>query len=371
MRMTIVAMLLGLSPSCTTPRVVLDAPEPADAAVDVSEPPGDAGDGCADCSWAPERHATGMLEGGSVIDDTVDRTNAVLIRHPIDGGGPYPIVIWSHGGELVAGGERLAAEWGDLLASAGYVVVHVEHPPTTATVAAEVCALYGISMVDCESPEAGLVPVLRARDVAQVLAQLPSIVDFVERRTDIRVEGTRIAVGGWSAGSQAGLILAGAVRELELSHDRVAMPDPGVDAVIALSPQGPGFSGYFMTPAETSWDLVRVPVFVATGENDVKPANPDLTGAIRRQVWQSLPGTGRQCLLYSLLPVGTGGHDTYNLEDASSTDARLVALSDALGLSVSAFLDATLRDRADAVAYLTSNAPRQVAGEELAEWEVR
>jgi hypothetical protein len=136
-----------------------------------------------------------------------------------------------------------------------------------------------------------------------------------------------------------------------------------------MSPTGPGFGGFYENSAETSWDDMRGPFYMATGQNDVKPLKPTLNGPVRRRPFETQPADGQRRLLYSNLAVGVGGHGTYNLEDEGSPDGRLARLSRAIGSVARAFLDASLRGDAAADAWLASANARVLAGE--ADWVTR
>lgn len=107
--------------------------------------------------------------------------------------------------------------------------------------------------------------------------------------------------------------------------------------------------------------------------NDVKENKPALTGENRRMPFSAQPADGSRYLLYSNLPVGTGGHDTYDLADLGASDARLERLSRALRSVVLAFLDAHVRGDARAKAWLAADAAHTLAAVEPAdaEWSRR
>ena len=152
--------------------------------------------------------------------------------------------------------------------------------------------------------------------------------------------------------------------------DPMSLEHPRPAAAIALSPAGAGFGGFYDHGGDdSSWSTMRGPVLVVTGENDVKPDKPELTGAIRRQAFDRMPADGERHLLYSTLPVGVGGHGTYNLEDADDADPRVVSLTRAIASSARAFLDASLLGDDDAAEWLASDRARGLAGE--ASWENR
>ena len=319
------------------------------------------------CRYVGEHHPVIELSGGSVENPALKRSIPALLRLPADSAGPLPVVIWSHGGGFDDAGQKLGARWGQTIAAAGYLVIHVAHIVPSATQIATLCAELDIPPSEC-SGEWSLPQVVRARDVSAVLDSLPKIGEWLSQKGGASLDTSRVAIAGWSAGSQPGLLLAGARIELTPSLGFSSL-DLRPSASVALSPQGPGFSGFFADAAGSSWDEIQRPTLVLTGDNDIKPQNPDLLGSIRRQAWENLPGAdGRQRLLYSHIPAGVGEHGSYNLGDAQSSDERLSRLSEALSSTVRAFLDAELKHSSEARDYLGSERPRSLAGTERSDW---
>ncbi|MEJ7596674.1 MAG: hypothetical protein WKG01_02090 [Kofleriaceae bacterium] len=353
---------LVLVAACGTVSEQPDAPVPDAAPVDPCNDLDGAG-----CEYASPAHPVAMIEGYTVEDPILVRANPILLRYPTDATGPLPIVVWSHGGDFDNNGHHLNDAWGETIAAAGWAVIHVAHTVPDATQIRAMCIHAGVSMAECTASTFQPASVARPRDVIALLDDLPAITARLRDLTGIEIDATRVVVAGWSAGSQAPLVLAGAVRTITPSLTRFAFSDPRPLAAIALSPQGPEFSGFFETATDNSWSAIGKPVLVMTGDNDLNPSNPTLSGGIRRRAFDDLTG-GRldQHLLYSPLPDGVGGHNTYNLGDAASDDVQLVRLSSALSSTLRAFLDRSIGDPAGA-AYLASDLPARLAGS-ATEW---
>lgn len=311
-------------------------------------------------------------EGFTVDEKITGRVLPMLARIP-EGAGPFPVVLWSHGGGFNDGGHRLSQEWGTALAGQGYVVLHPAHVALTAAGGKAVCDLASIPAAECtldaadeDSPVIGMV---KGLDLIAVLDRLEALSKESVARGGPALDLARVATAGWSGGSRGPLMLHGTKVKTTASAPLYSRPDARVVASVGLSPAGPGFGGYFDGGAETSWTAVRGPFLIATGQNDVKPNKPELTGPIRRFAFSAQPADGRRRLLYSNLPVGVGGHGTYNLEDSGSSDERLSRFSRALRSTVLAFLDAHVKGDAAAEAWLATDNARVLAGE--ADWERR
>lgn len=207
----------------------------------------------------------------------------------------------------------------------------------------------------------GFVALVKSRDVIAVLDALPTL------QVGVPLDVSRVAVAGWSAGARAPQVMQGAKFLPSASAPIATAPHSRVKAAVALSPISPGYGGFFESATDNSWNQLRGPVLMATGNNDLKASKPDLTGAGRRIAWDRQQADGRRWLLYSNLPPGVGEHGTYNLGDLGSSDPRLSRLSRALRSVVLAFLDAELSGNVAARAWLDSNDARTLAGD--ASWE--
>ncbi|MFK7984778.1 MAG: alpha/beta hydrolase family protein [Sandaracinaceae bacterium] len=339
--------------------------------------PSDPGAACREdalgaCEYRPRQHTTDQVDGVMVDNPAYGRRFPITVRFPTDAEGPIPVIVASHGGTFNDMGHELLGTWGDTLASAGFGVIHIAHVEFGTPDATRLCEDLGIPEAECVadgSYNPGVV--FKPSDGVAVLDALEDIAAMLEDARGVRLDPSRVATLGWSGGTQVGLTLLGAERDVSPSVRHTAADDR-IAGAMALSPHGPGFSGYFASGSETSMDAVTRPILIATGDHDFKEGNPELLPSIRRQTFDNLPGgAGTQRLLYSRLPVGVGGHGTYNLGDLESDEPRLQRLSLALTSVARAFFDATLRDEAAARAYLDSDAPRVLAGADDTEWSAR
>ena len=322
------------------------------------------------CEYPSRGLSFTVRQGLSVTDALTGRELLLLARVP-DGPGPFPVVVWSHGGGFNAAGHQNSVEWGEALAHHGYAVIHIAHIPLTAESAQAFCDLGKVPPAECgtsggDEDATGLVALVKTRDVITVLDALPSLSDASVKAGGPAIDLTRVVVAGWSAGSRAPVVTHGAVFLPSPSAPAMTMTHSLPVAAVALSPMGPGYAGFFDDGTSNTWQNMRGPVLMLTGDNDIKPSKPELTGADRRIAFEKQPADGSRWLLYSHLPPGVGSHPTFNLEDQSSSDERLSRLSRALRSSVYAFLDARVSGDAAAQAWLDGDDAKILAGD--ADW---
>ncbi|HCS27966.1 MAG TPA: hypothetical protein DIW43_10965 [Spongiibacteraceae bacterium] len=239
----------------------------------------------------------------------------------------WPVIVFSHGNWSDADRyEPLLRFW----VSHGYAVIAPTH-------------LDGRSMARgiFNSLRYGQLGLIRARveDVQRILDSLSAI----ERRTQASFDRTRIAVAGHSFGAFTAQQFAGAIASDE--DEVVAVSDPRVRAVIAVSPPGPMFDVIH----DKSWVDMRGPVLTTTGTWD---SNPQFWPDWRMHLmsYETAQAGGQ----YSLVIDGAD-HYLGNLicrperEEAPQHDA--LRMVNAVSLQ---FLAAYLNDDAKAMAYLKS-----------------
>jgi hypothetical protein len=309
-------------------------------------------------------------EGIAITDNKTGRELPLLVRIP-EGEGPFPLVVWSHGGGFSQAGHKQAVEWGTTLAEHGYAVLHIAHVPPTLDSAAALCELGSVPPADCtvdaasDEDDNGLIALVKTLDVIAVLDRLPQLSEASVEAGGPAIDLDKVAVAGWSAGARAPIVTHGARFQALPNLEPITLTHDLPRAAVALSPMGPGYAGFFDEADGNTWEDMRAPVFMATGDNDLKASKPDVSGADRRIAFERQPADGQRWLLYSTL-TDVGGHPSFNLEDQDSSDERLVRLSRALSSGVRAFLDAKLLNSAAGEAWLASNNAQTLAGE--AEW---
>lgn len=326
------------------------------------------------CEYPSKGLSVSMSPDFMVTDEATGRVLPMRADIP-SGAGPFPVVIWSHGGGFSDTGHHQSTQWGATLAAQGYVVLHIAHVPPTAETGANVCAIAGIPVADCAPPanpddvaDSGFIALFKTLDVVAVLDELQAISDLSVSKGMAALDLTKVAVAGWSAGSRAPLVTMGAkFYPVENSPAPFSAPHPLPAAIVALSPIGPGYGGFFESATDDSWRGTRGPTLVCTGAMDLKASKPDLTGEDRRRAYEDQPADGTRWLLYSNLQKGQGGHPTFNLEDLDSPDPAVAAFSRSLSSTVRAYLDANLLGDEAATAWMASDNAKTIAGD--VDWE--
>lgn len=293
----------------------------------------------------------------SYKDDAGDtRTLELFVRRPAGISGALPTVVWSHSAEVSGDVKTLMALWAEATARAGYLTVVVSHPVRTMADAQRQCdairadeeACYRIRLVNWDWP----------RDLRAVL-------DFLEKQPE--VDSKRIAVAGHQDGGSAAVSLAGAMRLLRSLDRKKAdtFTDPRPAAFVSLSPQGPGLEGFADTDwfqDNHSWMNIKRPVFQATGggDNTCYFGGSCRSGdtATRRQIpFALMPDGGKHLLFVNSAKIShelIGSLNTDSCVAAGIEPALCTSFADWLRTSTIAFLDAYVKGRPAAQAWLAS-----------------
>lgn len=187
----------------------------------------------------------------------------VRIFYPNDAG-PYPVIVFSHG----AGGsqsccEALTRHW----ATYGYVTLQPTHDDST--LQRRNSGEEDINFLKAVR-EALKKPALwqsRPQDISFVLDSLPTLQKRVPALSG-KMDAAHVGVGGHSMGAFTADAIAGALVDLP-NHPATNFADPRVQAVLLLSPQGPGEFGL----TDHSWDHLALPLLSMTGSLDLGAGN--------------------------------------------------------------------------------------------------
>jgi dienelactone hydrolase len=234
-------------------------------------------------------------------------------------------------------------EWGTVLASAGYAVIHIAHVVDENDAH---CVAMQIPADECEASDfskevrdGGTIPSPWYHKPLDGIAVLDDL-DNIESASGLTFDRDRIGAAGWSGGTVMVMGMAGSVRDVSPSvHDFTSF-DPRVKVFLANSPQGIGAIGY----SETSWDAITGPVLVATGKSDT---TPNEQAPSRLDSFKHMPGPDKY-LLYVDFP--SANHATFGLGPDGARNLQPYVAATAL-----AFFDAYLRDYAEALAWLNSD----------------
>jgi hypothetical protein len=323
------------------------------------------------CEYPSRDVAYTEQRGFATSEPVTGRTLPLVARLPkLEG--PLPLVVWSHGGGFFAGGQNQSAEWGDVFAAHGYAVIHVGHSALIPGNVQTYCDRASIPTNECVATEGsedenGLIAIGRSFDLVAVLDDLPRLSELSVMNDGPAFDLSRVTVAGWSGGSRGPMMVLGARNRPSPGAPLFTNAHARAAAGIFMSPAGPPYAGWFAAGSDNTWAALRGPTFTATGDNDVKPDKVDLTGTVRRQAFELQPKDGSRHLLYSRLPVGTGGHGTYNLSDQGSSNAKLGRFSRALSSAARAFLDAHMQGSVDAETWLASEHAKTLASD--VDWE--
>jgi alpha/beta hydrolase fold len=199
-----------------------------------------------------------------------------------------PIVLFSHGGDGATTGHLGFPRFATTLASTGALSVVLNHLPS------------GNESAHLRD---------RPADIRRVIGQL--------RRTGNR---GRVAVVGHSWGAHTAYAVAGA------TFEHGTFRDERVEAIVALSPQGPGlFGGYDRGRGETSWTKVAIPTLNIVGELE---KDASVSAPVGFTDWRLWPYRRSRAANQHLYVLPGAGHDATAGGDSSFGDfVQLVTLA--------------------------------------------
>ena len=307
-----------------------------------------------------QAYPVGVIDDVVIIDHSRgDLPIPLLIRYPIAGRvEARPVVIWHHGGNPSARGDERSEEWGTTLAAAGYVVIH----PARALLAdpapfqAE-CAANGFT-----DPASCAYWATQLRLAPQTTHALIDNLDRIEA-LDPALAGlldpSRIVVAGHSAGSTAPLAAAGATQQWAAGGPTYDERDDRPIAFLATGVQGPMYAGFnsgFQSPgsvvrvARHSFAGIDRPFLFVTGVGDETGEPPES----RVTAWLTSQSAHDKVLAWDTDPEAV--HETMDI-DKCDTPTRADHCRWIASIGV-AFLDAVVRQRPEARAWLASDAAR-------------
>jgi hypothetical protein len=311
------------------------------------------------CLYTSDLHFdVGVVRGVSLTDhDRDDYEIPLLIRYPrLDRAERRPVVIWNHGGAPSPRGATRSAEWGNLLAAAGYVVIHPSRMPIAdATPFRAECRANGIVATDeCTNwvaqfrygPQTTHFLVEHLADVAALDPALTRLLD-----------PQRIVLAGHSAGSSVPLANAGAWQQFVTNGPRYDERDDAPMAFLVTGVQGPTYAGFRsgFQPGEPEIDLhsftgIDRPLMSITGVGDETGEPPES----RVTAWLTAQPTGDTYLSWD-----TDRRAVHETMDIHKCDTSIRAAHCRwIGSAGLAFLDGIVRRRPAARQWLASDAYR-------------
>jgi predicted dienelactone hydrolase len=313
-----------------------------------------------------------------VLDDAARGKQLELkVYHPLDGG-PYPLVVFSHG---MGGSKDVGAPLMEYWASHGYVVICPTHSDSVKLRRSEGKSINKYVMLR----EFGSRDELRVSRVEDDVLILDSLDVIEQRHPELAglIDHGRIGISGHSAGAMTTQLLMGAKCELPESGGMAGFHDGRFDCALVLSGQGANRAGF----SEQSWEDVAMPVMVMTGSLDYVGGTRQTPQSRCDPYTFSPPGDKYLVFINNALHSSFTGKaaqlaadlaDDNRLGLANSIEARFtsedldtiqstdqVAIFDYVKLASLRFWDAHLKGDGDALAWLTSDALADFSGGEV------
>ena len=221
--------------------------------------------------------AVAAPQSGEWTDPARQRQLPWLLRLPDDGGGPWPLVIYSHG---LGGSREGGAKWGQAWADGGIAVLHLQHAGS-----------------DLPVLRSGLAALRAAASAEQLIARVLDVQFAIGEVTRRGGDGEgpwaqlrRDAIG--VAGHSFGAVTTQAVAGERFPNGQV-LDEPRPRAFIAFSPSSPPHGG----SVKAAFGGVVRPFLGVTGSEDGDPLGTSRTGEPRAAVYDGLP-PGRRALLW-------------------------------------------------------------------------
>ncbi len=294
----------------------------------------------------------------TIRDPSRNRNIPIHVTYP-SGGGPFPVIVFSHGAGGTGDSHRpLSRFW----ATRGYVVLAPTHADS-ASGRIDSRSLDALRETRADAIDDPKVWESRTSDLTFAIFSLEEIASKVSPLAG-KLDGRRLGVAGHSLGAFTAQLLAGATAIAGKGEKPKSFADPAPKAFLLLSPAGKGQQGL----TEESWAAVTRPLMVMTGSRDrgVKGQKPSWRldpfrlspagdkYAVILEGASHLSFSGRAAEPGATLPRGRG-------KDAVSVEQE-VALFKQVKIASLAFWDAYLRDDAAAKAFLASDALSKESG---------
>jgi predicted dienelactone hydrolase len=253
-------------------------------------------------------------------DATRDKDLPAIEVYPTSGG-PYPVIIFSHGaGGSGSGYLPLLRYW----ASHGYVVIAPTHAD-----AVELTRGNG-TVLDAER-QALIGALFKPDQWAARPADISFLIDSLKSLSNLKgkIDLDRIGVGGHSFGAQTSAVIGGATLTIP-GKGIQSFSDPRARAILVLSGEGPGAMGF----TRTSFDSMDRPTMVQTGSLDTGMGNPNgpYGPTWKMQPFDLAPAGDKYCVF-----ITGANHLAFTVSLATKP------VADAIKMTTLAFWDAYLK----------------------------
>lgn len=200
------------------------------------------------------------------LKDDVRKKNLMCKVHFPKIGGPYPVILFSHG---FGGNKDAFGPVGRCWASHGYVVVHPSHADGLNRAAENQNADNG-EKPDPKVRFQGLLGGINdPQKIVDRVADLVLILDSLDQLPDAvtglkgKIDAKRIGVAGHSFGAYTAMLIGGVTADLGHEKGR-HFADKRVACILPISGQGTGQQGL----TNRSWDALEIPMMTITGTRD-------------------------------------------------------------------------------------------------------
>lgn len=284
-------------------------------------------------AWSGQTQAAQPARVGTqataITDAARQRQIGIKFYYPLDTTGPAAVILISHGGDGSDSGENGLSHLGGAYASHGFLAISLGHRRSADQRAHRRDRPADVSFV-LDALARGALPLPREFRGTANLDQVGHV--------------------GHSWGAYTAHAVAGA------RFDQGEFRDPRVDAVVAISPQGPDqFGSFDRGPNDNSWSSVRIPAFVLAGGAELHgPPAGYRMDRWRAKPFERFPAIGDKFL--AILPnqdhgqMGSGGAPAVKAYISENTAAFFDAyvrgrLSRACDIGRLVFFDGTRLER--------------------------
>ena len=302
------------------------------------------------CTYSSDIHANAATVELELTDPARNGYRIpLLVRYPLGIAGKRPVVIWNHGGEPSENGRQRSAEWVATFAEAGYIVIHPSRPhPDPVPYEAE-CFANGFKEECADFLANHRFGPLTTHFLLDNLALIEAAAPVLAGKLD----GSKVVIGGHSAGTTTALANAGAWQQYRVEGPRYQETDLRPLAFIATAPQGPLYAGFTSGFQPESYGGISRPFLFVSGVGDLS-GEPSVT----RTTAFLTAAPGRKYLSWDTSSEAV--HETMDIDNCDTPlRASHCAWIASLGL---AFVDAVVRGRAAAIEWLDSDAYQVLTG---------
>ncbi len=273
------------------------------------------------------------------LDAKRNRPVPVKIYFPQTGGGPFPVIIFSHG----LGGSREGYEYlGRYWAARGYVSVHLQHLGSDAAVWQDTPITN--LMTNMRKAAANLDNAAnRPADVSFAIDRLEKL-NQEKSPLKNRLDLTRLGVAGHSFGAFTTLAVAGQVF-ITPGDKEISYGDPRVKAAVAMSAPVPARRNTL----DRAFGKIKIPVLHMTGTKDSSPIG-ETRPEERRVAFDHIHGADQY-----LLTLTGGDHMIFGGVSRELPADKQKQFKDFICESSTAFWDAYLKGDTKSRAWLTND----------------